>query len=278
LDVRNVFACLVHESPECVIDLVRNLHYLDPGSSIILYNGGQDPSLLEPRLAFERHGAIVYPAARNVSWGRLHEFALDCMRFAVEHIHFDTLTIVDSDQLLVRRGYSAHLTGALKGGHIGLLGNSLERHPPSTPKHAPRSAYLELELWRPFLRRFPDGESKFPHWTYWPSTVLTADAARDLTRLFSNDEQLLEIMQRTQILVTEEVIVPTLIALMGYRIADNPCSYDFVRFRAKYTPEDVHGALTRPDVFWMHPIPRLYDDELRSMIRERYRGYNETGD
>jgi hypothetical protein len=36
--IRNIFACLVHESRDCVIDLVRNLHALDPASLILLYN------------------------------------------------------------------------------------------------------------------------------------------------------------------------------------------------------------------------------------------------
>ena len=46
--LRNVYACLVHESQECVIDLVRNLRCLDPDSSVLLYNGGAGRALLEP--------------------------------------------------------------------------------------------------------------------------------------------------------------------------------------------------------------------------------------
>ena len=42
-NIRNIFACLVHENQECVIDLVRNLRYVDPASLIILYNGGDNP-------------------------------------------------------------------------------------------------------------------------------------------------------------------------------------------------------------------------------------------
>jgi hypothetical protein len=43
--IRNIFACLVHERQDCVVDLVRNLRALDPGSLILLYNGGRDPNL-----------------------------------------------------------------------------------------------------------------------------------------------------------------------------------------------------------------------------------------
>ena len=56
--LRNVYACLVHESQECVVDLVRNLRCLDPDSQVLLYNGGSDRRLLEPRSCFEKLGAI----------------------------------------------------------------------------------------------------------------------------------------------------------------------------------------------------------------------------
>ena len=111
---RNVFACLVHESWECVIDLVRNLRFLDPSSTILLYNGGDDPDLLK-RFPLESMAAIVHPSARPMQWGRLHDFALDCMQFALSELSFDTLTIVDSDQLGTRRGYSEYLSRFVKG-------------------------------------------------------------------------------------------------------------------------------------------------------------------
>ena len=78
----NIFACLVHESQECAVDLVRNLRALDPGSTILLYNGGRDPDLLRRGFPFERYGAVVHPEPRPLAWGWLHDFALDCIRFA----------------------------------------------------------------------------------------------------------------------------------------------------------------------------------------------------
>src|SRR5437899_2767838 len=99
--LRNVFACLVHESRECVVDLVRNLRYLDPSSTVLLYDGSPDQQLLANGFPFERLGAVVHPRPRRMAWGRLHDFALDCMRYAVRHLAFDALTIVDSDQLAV---------------------------------------------------------------------------------------------------------------------------------------------------------------------------------
>jgi predicted O-methyltransferase YrrM len=103
--------------------------------------------------------------------------------------------------------------------------------------------------------------------------VFTADAARALVRLFDEDQQLHQILGATRIWATEEVILPTLVALLGFRIAANPCSYDFVKFRAPYSIAQIDAALNRPDVFWAHPIPRRYEDPLRKHIRGRFSDY-----
>jgi len=267
--IRNIFACLVHESAECVIDLVRNLHFLDPASVILLYNGGHTPGLLETGFPFERYGAIVHPMPRPMAWGYLHDFALDCMEFALREVPFDTLTIVDSDQLGTRPGYSDYLA-AFTADHkeIGLLSSSPEVLHYTTHVGPAQRAFEEMEMWRPYVRHFGQGEEKFVHWSFWPCTVFSADAARDLTQLFATDRELRDLMARSKIWATEEVILPTLVALLGYEIAGHPCSYDYVKYRTRYTPADIDVALGREDVFWVHPIPRKYDDPLRRRIRE----------
>jgi hypothetical protein len=270
--VSNVFACLVHESRECVVDLVRNLRFHDPSSVILLYNGGQDRALLDHGFPFERYGAVVCRESRPMKWGWLHSFALDCMRFALANFSFDTLTVVDSDQVALRSGYSSYLGAAIKP-QVGLLGNSPCVQDRQTRVPPAAYAWREVELWRPLLRRFARGEEKFVHWTFWPSTVFTADAARSLVKLFDTDEELRAIMSRSQIWATEEVILPTLVSLLGYEIAPNPCSYEYVKYRQHYTLRQLDAALARPDVFWMHPVPRRYDDALRKHVRERCNQY-----
>jgi Methyltransferase domain/Glycosyl transferase family 2 len=267
--IRNIFACLVHESPECIIDMVRNLHFLDPSSVILLYNGGRTPDLLNSGFPFERYGAIVHPSPKPMEWGRLHDFALDCMQFALNELPFDTLTIVDSDQLATRRRYSEYLAARIGGyKRLGMLGNSSGVQHHTTASAPAQTALKEIELWRPYLRRFPHGEQKFVHWTFWPSTVFTNEAAWNLARLFATDRELSSIMSQSGIWATEELIFPTLLALLGYEIAVNPCSYDYVKYKAEYTSEQLDVALRREDVFWVHPVPRRYDDPVRKHIRE----------
>jgi hypothetical protein len=272
--LRNVFACLVHEKPDCILDLVRNLRYLDPTSAVLLYNGSKNPHLLDSAFPFERYGAAVYPTPRPMAWGRLHEFALDCMSFALAHIPFDTLTIVDSDQLALRPDYSARLATFLADQRgVGMLGNSPNVQTPATKVPPAKRAHAEIDLWRPFLRRFPDGEAKFVHWSFWPSTVFTADAARALVKLFDEDTQLRQILRSTRVWATEEVLLPTVVALLGFRVVASPCSYDYVKYRTAYSIQQLDAALGRPDVFWAHPIPRWHEGPLRKHIRSRFNDY-----
>ena len=273
--LRNIFACLVHESPDCVIDLVRNLRWLDPSSIILLYNGSRDPNLLGSDFPWKRYGVTLHPTPRPAEWGHLHNFALDCMQWACDNQPFDTITIVDSDQLATRAGYSDYLDAYLKTvSGIGVLGSSPMIHVPGTRIGPAAAALQEIDLWRPLLRMFPDGEEEFVHWCFWPSTVFTTDAARDLTKLFAVNRQLQDIMSQTRIWATEEVILPTLAALLGYKIAANPCSYDYVQYRVPFTVSQIEAALDRHDVFWVHPVPRRYDDPLRSRIREKWNHYD----
>lgn len=272
--VRNVYACLVHESEECVVDLVRNLRYHDPSSEIVLYNGSPDPSLLNGGFPFARYDVIVHPSARPMQWGKLHGFALDCMQFALDNLSFDTLTVVDSDQLALRSGLAHRLGAALfEQSDVGMLGNAPQPQSAATRVAPAARAWQEIDLWRPFLRQFPSGEDKFVQWTFWPSTVFTAAAVKDLTTLFAKDKVLQETLRRSNLWAVEEVVLPTVTALLGYRILRSPWSYDFVKYRATYAISQLDAALERDDVFWVHPVPRQYGHPIRRHVRDKFNHY-----
>jgi Glycosyl transferase family 2/Methyltransferase domain len=272
--MRNLFSCLVHEQQPSVVDLIRNLTYLDPDSRIVLYNGGRDASLLRRRFSVDGDEPLVHPDPKPMRWGYLHEFAIETMRFALEEAPFDTLTIVDSDQLLLKPGYSAALEAFLEDrGAVGMLGNAPTVQPPDTRAAPAVTAWRERELWMPYCRRFENGEAMFPHWTFWPSTVFTAAACRDLVRTFDDDEELARVLAASKVWATEEVILPTLVALLGYEIARSPFSYDLVRYKVLPSSREVHTAISRPDVYWVHPVPRTVDHPVRKLIRDHHNQY-----
>jgi hypothetical protein len=273
--LRNVYACLVHEKPDCVLDLVRNLRHLDAHSAILLYDGSPDGRLAESRLPWARLGAQWVPGARPMRWGKLHDFALDCARHLKSAgYRYDAMTIVDSDQLALRAGYADHLRrrlGDLKG--IGLLSSDPAPQGASTRIPPAATAQQEIELWRPFLRRFPDGERAFVHWSFWPSTVMMANAIDAMVDLFDHDAELNRILAASKLWATEEVLFPTLTRLLGFRVAANPCMQRWVKYRVPFPPGEVDAALRDPAAFWIHPVPRQLDDPIRARIRQAHGAY-----
>jgi hypothetical protein len=277
--LRNIYACLVHESQECVIDLVRNLRCLDPDSSVLLYNGGPDSRLLEPASCFDKLGALIHPESRPVDMSTLHEFALACMSYATRQLSFDTLTIVDSDQLALRAGWSGVVAQQLAGKtRVGMLGGGVagaapERQPKTTRVTPAIGAWQELPLWRPLLERFPNGEAQFPRWAAWPGMVFTAEAARALTSWFEEDEELRRIVAESRMWAKEQILFPTLTALLGLRVLPSPGSQDYIKYRVTYDPSDAQAALADERAYWIHPVARRYDDASRGVVRNRFNQY-----
>ena len=128
-------------------------------------------------------------------------------------------------------------------------------------------------MWRPFLKRFADGEAKFVHWSFWPSTVVAADAGMALLDLFDQDNELGRLLGVSRLWATEEILFPTLTALLGFRVERNPCAGDFVKYHASFAVGDLDVALARPDAFFMHPVAREYADPIRMRLRRTHDDY-----
>jgi predicted O-methyltransferase YrrM len=276
--VKNVYACLAHEAPDCVLDTVRNLNYNDPGSPIILYNGSRSCGTIWHGLHPQEFNVSIHPTPKPLQWGRLHDFAIDCMRFARQNFSFDTLTIVDSDQLSLRMGYSEHL-GKFLHTHrnIGMLGTVGEPQSTDTENAPARAAWAEMELWRPFLSQFHKGEAKFPFWTFWPATVFTYDAATAIVERIDADPLLKAILEKTSILASEEIVLPTLTSLLGFDVRVNPCDNSYVRCKTQCSEDELRKAISSDSCYWVHPVPRIYTDRLRTMIREHHSQYGALG-
>jgi hypothetical protein len=277
--LRNVHACLVHERPECVLDLVRNLRHCDPASEILLYDGSAGGRLLADAAPLTRLGAVIHPAPRPMRWGYLHEFAFDAMRFALDELGAETLTIVDSDQLAVRPGYAAYVSAFLANRpDVGMLGTTAEVQPWSTQIGPAIQAWREIDRWRPFLRKFPRGEQQFVRWTFWPSTVFAAGAMHELVALHEHDAELRALLSATSMWAVEEVLFPTLVALLGHGVACNPCSAELVRYRIPCSDAELRRAFEAESIYWIHPVAREYDDATRARIRDRLDGYADADD
>jgi hypothetical protein len=271
--IKNIFMCLVHENQDCIIDLVRNLKYLDSKSTILLYNGGTNKDLFK-YFPFEKYGVLIHPNPKPLKWGWLHDFAIDCMEYAINNLEFDTITVVDSDQLGIGRNYSDFITKTFRENpNLGMLGQISTRISSNTIIDPAITAYKEKELWEPFLAGLPNGKDAFLYWTFWPSTVFTYKASVALTNLFRTNAQLQSILNKTKIWASEEIILPTLTVALGFFIVENPCVYDFVKYKSVYSKVNIKNALEEKKAFWIHPIIRNIKDENRTDIRTYYENY-----
>jgi hypothetical protein len=270
---RHVFCAVVHENVDCVVDLVRNLRFFEPGSPIVLYDGSGG-KILRHAAVLERLGAVMYPAPRRMTWGRLHDYVFDCLEYTLDSYSFDAVTFLDSDQLLIRRDYTRAVQAALeRQPQAGLLATP---NPSIGDEWGTRLEPNELALWEPFLDRFSSGpEQRFPRrWIFWPGTVITRGAAAAI-REQRGDELLVDILERTKA-CSEEIAFSTLAALLGYEVVAKPWNDEWVRWRRPLSISQVADALANAECFWLHPVKRISDDPVRLYVRRAsndYHGY-----
>ena len=271
--IKNIFICLVHEDQDCIIDLIRNLKYLNDDSEIILYNGGTEKDLLEG-FPFDKYGVLVHPDPKPMHWGWLHGFALDCMRLAIDHFEFDTITVVDSDQLCCGKGYADILTPVVRSNsNLGMLVGNAMRQSHDTVIDPAKTAFEEKQLWEPFLNTLPNGQDAFLHWTFWPATVFTKKACIDLLKLFDESKKLSKILDQSKIWASEEILFPTLVRALGYDLEENPCSNKYVQYKKEYSSRDIQNAIEDNEIFWIHPVAREISNDLRKQVIGAFEGY-----
>lgn len=285
--MKNVFTCLVHEKPDVIWDLVCNLRRLDPTSNVLLYNNSEDVSLLEAYRFHSNPQVIVHPEPQKHRYGVLHGYMIDCMEWACQNTEFDTITNVDSDQLLLRPGYTDRLRQIMEQNpNLGLLQSS-----PATPlwpnstsgslgsrrflAYPQRTALTEFGHWRPFLEKYGDALDRFPLWTFWPGAVFSRRACHGILGLLENSPLLCALVRRSRIHATEEVILPTLVDALGFDLVQTPLDEACLRFRARYSVDTLEESLRLPGRFWMHPVPRDMNDPLRTHLRQHHCNYHQ---
>jgi hypothetical protein len=262
----------VHEKTDCVFDLVRNLRFFDPDSPIVVYDGSGGGALLLDSDALEKLGAVAYPAPKRMDWCRAHVYMFDCLEYALDHYEFDALTAVDSDQLLIRHGYTTAVRKALAARpRAGLLATP---HPTNLPQNR-TPIPPDREQWESMRALFGyRGKQQLPIWTFWPGTVFTGAASAAICAL-RDDPTLAEVLENSNVhTATEEVVFSTLAALLGYEVAQKPWDDRFLRWRPALRSEEVAVALRDPACYWLHPVRRDRDDPARAYLRRASNEYH----
>jgi len=135
------------------------------------------------------------------------------------------------------------------------------------------AALKEIELCGLFCAAFPMAKRSLCIGASGLQLCFTTDAARDLVKLFTADRELRDILERTGIWASEEVILqrsPPFSVMKSRRI---PAAMSTSSTGAPYTLAQIDAAFSRQDVYWIHPVPRIYDDPIRKHVRERLSHY-----
>ncbi|QXT34383.1 hypothetical protein KV697_11150 [Sphingomonas sanguinis] len=262
--LKNVFAISAHGQPDCVEDLILNLRTCDPNSPIVLYDGGKDRSIIAQTERWQQFLVDVVPNPQPQAWGSLHGYAIAC----IDHIsdrQYDTITFVDSDQLMIKRGYSEYLSEKIPL-NFGVLSTLPRQHGIDSPVLCVQDFHADRANWLPYLSLFDGWEDVFVRWTFWPGTVLSSGAARALAAEFKTD-RLDRALRGSRAWATEECLIPTISGLLGFNEMQNPCDGRWNKFRTAWKASDVDGAISAPGAFFMHPIARRMDDPVRTYIR-----------
>ncbi|MGB8953854.1 MAG: hypothetical protein WCC10_00650 [Tumebacillaceae bacterium] len=254
------FAILVHEKREIVEDLVENVRYFCPNSTIVLYNGGYDATLCHGL------GVPVCPASKKLHYGMTALYMLETMKWVHESgIGYDYLITMDSDALFAKRGFEEWVEREMQDADF--MGfNAGTRWPGWDPWE---QILQEWEKWREILNT--------DNFDFLGVFGVGQTFSRDAVDRFLNFERIAEVqanLQRTTAWGIDEVIFVNLARRLGLRLKSYPLDrerneYDTTRYRPYFTADEVrHCVRHHPHGFLYHPVHRDLDDEARVFVQE----------
>ncbi len=261
--IKNVFAVLAHDNSDCLIDLINNIQKFDPKSEILVYDSSKS-KFLEENIKSSVNDVHFVKNCQPLQWGDLLEFPISCIE-TLGSRPYDTITFFDSDQLLIRSGYTEFLTNRLPDG-FGILSSNPYLQGVDSNMMSVRDLHREWTLWESYMKGFSRYAKAFVRSTFWPGTVISRDAAQKVAREIRSPI-VMDILKSSKAWATEECILPTISYLMGYDEYINPCNRDWCTFRNTWTENDLSEARNNLSAFYMHPVPRVIDNPLRVAIR-----------
>lgn len=270
--LKNVFAILAHEHPSSVWDQVQNITYCDPSSRIVIYDSSGDEAIKRSQYNWKRSGVEFVTPSMQLCWGELHRFALSSIEYLADS-RYDTITFFDSDQLMLRKGYSSFLQKMIRE-PFGVLTTEVCCHGLDSTLPMVRDIHAEWPIWQRYFERFPNHNDAFVRTTFWPGTVISADAARAIVKEFKN-EVLQNTLSQSHVWATEEILIPTISYLLGYKEILNPCDRTWCTFRTPWSSRNIIEALEAPNAYYIHPISTSPENEMRKLVKDCLNGYTE---
>ncbi|NLY43084.1 MAG: hypothetical protein GX066_03740 [Clostridiaceae bacterium] len=259
---RICFAVLAHEKRRILKDMLANIRYFCPNSSIVLYNGGSNPQLCR------NLGYPVCPYSKKMQWGNLAQFMLDIMKWLDDTgYQYDYLINLDSDALFARKGFESFIISQMKDADYMAV-----------------RARVYGDKWYP-------GREMKRRWSKWQPLLKTEQFlgcfnvgqvfSKDLVKkILSSDD--IDKIQKNIIengtFALEEILYVTLAHTLGVKIKSYPEDVaGFIRSRHYFTLFEVSRYIkSNAPCYLLHPVRRDMNDNVRRYIRRLMSGYSKN--
>jgi len=247
------FAILAHEKKTVLKDMIANIRYFCPNSSIVLYNGGNNPKLCK------NLGYPVCPFSRKLKWGNIALYMLDVMQWLKDTEYpYDYLINLDSDSLFAKKGFEKFVISEMKNADYMAV-----------------RAKIYSNKWFP-------GQEMRRKWSKW-QPILSSDyflGCFNVGQIFSRDlvEKILSYKKinkvRTYIskngtFALEEILYVTLAKTLGAEIKSYPQKVArYIRPHPYFTYYGISKSLSKNSkCYLIHPVRRTMNDKARKYIR-----------
>lgn len=248
------FAISVHEKREVVIDLLENIRYFCPNSSIVLYNGGRDAELCNGL------GYPVCPTSKPLIWGNLVWFFLYVMEWLEGmNYDYDYLITIDSDALFAKKGYEEFINAEMEG-YDYMAAHFRVADPNWYPG---QTMNREWSTWQPVFN------TKYFKGCFNPAQVFSKKYVQKIVG-FNRLNQLKQNLNNNKVFALDEILFATLSETLGMKSKSYPVNVqEWNRFRPYFTKEEVKdGVENHKDCYLIHPVCRDMNDKARIYLRE----------
>ncbi|WP_274361881.1 hypothetical protein [Paenibacillus thermotolerans] len=252
---RNIcFAVLVQNKRDVVVDLLDNIRTFCPDSSIVLYNGGNDPDLCKDL------GYPVCPTSRKLSYGVTAIYILEVMRWLEDTgFSYEYLINLDSDALFAREGFERFISEEMRDKDYMGVGTKT----PDDDFYCLIQLRKEKQRWEPVIGNEPYKESFNVGQVYSKRLVRSILKSEKFDLLFEG-------LRKTKAFGVDELVYVTYTQRLGFDVHPYPKkASDSIRYRPYFPLDDVIGRLNRyPESSLFHPIYRRMGNETRAFVRE----------
>jgi hypothetical protein len=255
------FAILVHKDRELVKQLIDNVRYYCPNSTIVLYNGGNDSTLCEGL------GVPVCPYSHKLERGWTTIYFMEVMEWLEElGIEYEYFINIDSDALFIKKGYEDFIQTQMKDtDYMGVMlrvpeedwyiGNELKKD---------KNRWKALFNLNPYYGVFNVGQ------------VISRQVVKALLDP-ERKQKLKNALIETISFGTDEIFYVNMANELGFRLKKYPNSMDarMIRYRPYFTIDEMLYCLNKTESSCLcHPVIRDQADPIRKLILNLDKEYN----